>query len=386
MIKIGTIAWYNLVRMFRERANLFFVLVFPILIIAVLGSVFGNQDTPEIGVTGDGELAERAAERIDDSGTAEVRWVDTESELRELVADETLPVGVIAPPDAETALRNGEQPRLTLLLGTGDNVAALQGVATRAFEAEAVVPGVVGRLATTTDVREGEASQVVSGLASALPPVEVERVLQGGGEAGEVGFGFDQIAAGILLLFVFLNTLTGATALIQSRREGISRRMVATPTGIRTIVLGEGLGRWGVGLFQAAYIMVASAVLFGVEWGDLPSAILLVAVFAAVAAGAAMLIGAVLSNDEQAAAVTVLVGLVLGALGGTMFPLELFGSTMNTVAHFTPHAWGIDAFTEMGRHGATVPGVLAELGVLATMAVALVGLAVWRLRLTLTRV
>ncbi len=385
MIKIGSIAWYNLVRMFRERTNLFFVLVFPILIIAVLGAQFGDRSTPEIGITGEGELAADAAERIDESGAARVRWVDSEADLRDLVDDEALPVGVVVPPDAEATLQQGEQPRLTVLLGPADEAAALQGVATRAFSAEAAVPGVIGQLATTTEAPESQVSQVVARLAGELPPIEVERVLQGGGEAAEVGFGFDQVAVGMLLLFVFLNTLTGAAELIQSRMEGVSRRMVATPTSLRTIVVGEGLGRWGIGLFQAAYIMVATAVLFGVEWGHLPTAVAVVAVFAAVAAGAAMLIGAVLENDAQAGAVTVLVGLVLGALGGTMFPLELFGSTMSTVAHVTPHAWGIDAFTEMGRHGATLVEVLPELGVLAAMAVVLAGLAAWRLRLTLTR-
>ncbi|MFW6033897.1 MAG: ABC transporter permease [bacterium] len=385
MTKIGTIAWYNLARMFRERTNLFFVLVFPLLIIALLGAQFGDRETPEIGMAGDGELSARAAERIDESGAAHVRWVGSERELRDMVGDETLPVGVAVPPDAEATLRDGEQPRITLLLGSGDDVSTLQGVATRAFSAEAAVPGVVGQLAATTGAPEAEVSQAVSQLASDLPPIEVENALAGGGEVDEVEFGFDQVAVGMLLLFVFLNTLTGAAELVQSRTEGVSRRMVATPTSLRTIVVGEGLGRWGIGLFQAAYIMVASAVLFGVQWGHLASAVAVVAVFAAVAAAAAMLIGAVLSNAEQTAAVTVLVGLVLGALGGTMFPLELFGSTMSTVAHVTPHAWGIDALTEMGRRGATLVEVLPQLGVLAAMAVVLAGLAAWRLRLTLTR-
>jgi ABC-2 type transport system permease protein len=81
----------------------------------------------------------------------------------------------------------------------------------------------------------------------------------------------------------------------------------------------------------------------------------------------------------------VLAGLALGALGGTMLPLELFNSTMNTVAHITPHAWAIDAFTQTGRHGATLVDLLPELGVLAAMAAVLIVLASWRLRVTLTR-
>jgi ABC-2 type transport system permease protein len=383
MTKVGTIAWYNLVRMFRERSNLFFVLVFPILIIAVLGSQFGDEQAPEIGITPAGGFAERTAERIEDTGAARIRWVDQESQLRALVGDGTLAVGAIVPADADVA--GTGPPQVTMLLGTGDQVAQVEAVASRAFAAEAMMAGVTRQLATTSDRPADMVAETVGGIAGVLPPVEVTREIADGGEPDDEPFGFAQIAVGMLLLITFLNALTGAAALIQSRKHGVSRRMVSTPTGLRTVVLGEGLGRWGVGMFQALYIMLATAVIFGVNWGHLPTAIVIVALFAAVAAGAAMLIGAMMQNDQQAAGLTVLAGLALGALGGSMLPLELFGSTMRTVAHVTPHAWAIDAFTQLARHGATFIDVLPQLGVLAAMAAALIGLAAWRLRITLTR-
>ncbi|NEE02533.1 ABC transporter permease [Phytoactinopolyspora halotolerans] len=383
--KIVTIARYNLVRMFRERANLFFVLVFPIAIIAVIGTQFAGEDTPEVGLVGTGDLAERTADRLEDTGAADVRRVDTAADLRDLVVDETLPAGIVVPDDAEAVLRDGRTLEPVVMLGSGEDAAQLEGVLTRAVEAEAVVPRATGELVSRMDASPEEASSVVAGMAEALPAVEIERVLAGGGDPDEEEYGIDQVAVGMLLLMTFLNALTGAASLIQSRKHGVSRRMMGTPTSLRTIVIGEGAGRWSVGMFQALYIMVASALIFGVTWGDIPAAVVVLVLFAAVAAGAAMLVGAVMHNDEQAAGVTVMVGLGLGALGGTMLPLELFGSTMNTVAHFTPHAWAIDAFTELTRRGGTVADILPELGVLAAFAVVLFALAAWRLRLTLTR-
>lgn len=383
--KVWSIARFNLLRLFRERANLFFVFVFPILIIAVLGAQFGGQDTPEIGVTGSGEFTQRAAERIEDTGAARVRWVESADELQRLVSDGTLPVGVIVPNQPDEVLSHGDTPQITALLGTGDQVRQLEAVVARAFTAEAVIPGVARQLSELTGQPADQVAELVGQTATTMAPVEVDRVLSGGGDPDEQPIGFAQIAVGMLLLMTFLNALTGAAALIQSRRHGVSRRMVATPTTLRTIVMGEGFGRWGVGMFQAIYIMVATALIFGVMWGHLPTAIVVVALFAAVAAGAAMLIGAVMQNDEQAAGVTVLIGLALGALGGSMFPLELFGSTMRAVAHVTPHAWAIDAFTQMGRHGATLMDILPQLAVLAAMATALIALASWQLRRTLTR-
>lgn len=388
--KILSIARFNLVRLLRERANLFFIFIFPLLVVAILGSQFGGDDTPEIGIVGGdtsnaNKFVDGAIQRIEDTEAAEVRRVDDADELTDLVGDGTLPLGVIVPDDAEDTLRAGSPAKLRLVLASsddaGDDAAVIEGVVTRAFSAEAVIPGVAGQLGgdAGTDV-----DATVSQLAESLPPIEVERTVAGGGETSE--FGFDQLAASMLVLMTFLNTMTAATSLIQSRRLGVSQRMVSTPTTIGTIVLGEGAGRWGIGMFQGLYIMVGTSVLFDVGWGNLLTAVVVLALFAAVAAGAAMLIGALMSNDEQAAGITVMVGLALGALGGAMFPLELFGSTMTTIAHFTPHAWAIDAFTDMARHDATVGDILPELGALAAFAVVLISLAAWRLRLTLTRV
>jgi ABC-2 type transport system permease protein len=383
--KVLSIARYNLVRMFRERANLFFVLVFPLLIIFVIGTQFAGDDTPEIGISGTGQFVEQSADRLEDTGAADVRRVDTASQLRDLVEDGTVAMGVVVPADAEETLGMGDPVELMVLLGSGDAAAQLEGVVVRAFEAETVVPDVAGRLLPEVDAPADEVVSIVAQVAAEMPSVEINRVIAGGGDLDDEPFGIDQIAVGMLLLMTFLNSLTGAAALIQSRKYGVSRRMLSTPTSLRAVVVGEGAGRWSVGMFQAVYIMVTTAVIFGVSWGNIPAAIVVLALFAAVAAGAAMLVGAVMHNDEQASGITVMVGLGLGALGGSMLPLDLFGSTMRTIAHVTPHAWANDAFAELGRRGGTLLDILPQLGVLAAFAVVLIGLASWRLRLTLTR-
>jgi ABC-2 type transport system permease protein len=67
-----------------------------------------------------------------------------------------------------------------------------------------------------------------------------------------------------------------------------------------------------------------------------------------------------------------------------MVPLEIFPDTMVTIAHFTPHAWGLDGFAELIRRGGTITSIATELAVLAGFAVALLALGAWRLRAKLT--
>jgi ABC-2 type transport system permease protein len=196
---------------------------------------------------------------------------------------------------------------------------------------------------------------------------------------------FDLGAASQLTLFMFVTALTGAAVLIETRRLGISTRMISTPTSVGTVVTGEGLGRYLVVLFQGLYIMVATLLIFRVDWGDPVGAVAIVLAFAAVGAGTAMLFGTLFSNAQQAAGIGVVFGLGLAALGGSMVPVELFSDTLQQVARLTPHYWANSAFSELVRSGGTLADILPQLGVLLVYAAVLLVLATWRMRVVLTR-
>jgi ABC-2 type transport system permease protein len=135
-------------------------------------------------------------------------------------------------------------------------------------------------------------------------------------------------------------------------------------------------GRFAVTVCQGLFVMVASAVLFGVHWGDPLAATALMVAFALVSTGAGMLLGVTVDSQPVVVAVGPLIGLGLAALGGTMLPLEFFSPTMRTVAHLaTPHAWAVDGFMTLVRHGGTVTDLGRPLGVLLGAAAVLLGVA-----------
>jgi ABC-2 type transport system permease protein len=188
-----------------------------------------------------------------------------------------------------------------------------------------------------------------------------------------------------LILFMFLTSMTAAVQIILSRQLGVSRRMVSTPTPIATIVVGELVGRFAIAMVQGVFIIVLSALAFGVAWGDPLAASLLVILFALVGTGAAMVVGVFSNNAEQAGALGVLAGMGLGALGGAMVPLEIFGEPMRTLAKITPQAWAVQGLRAVGLRGAGVGDVLPELGVLALFAVVLIAVGTLRFRTILSR-
>ena len=183
-----------------------------------------------------------------------------------------------------------------------------------------------------------------------------------------------------LVLFMFLTSMTAATQLIVSRQLGVSRRMLATPTSTRTILLGELLGRFGVAMLQGLFIFLATALVFGVKWGDPVAAGAVIVVFGLVGTGVAMLVGSISNDPDQANSLGVGVAMLLGAFGGAMVPPEVFPDVMRTLSHITTHAWAIDALRDIALRQAGIVQVLPQLGVLLGMAAVLLAAATWRFR------
>jgi ABC-2 type transport system permease protein len=135
-----------------------------------------------------------------------------------------------------------------------------------------------------------------------------------------------------------------------------------------------------VAVAQSAVIVAFSALLFGLDWGSWPATLAIVASFSLVATAAALLVGSLVRNESQSQAVGLSVGLAFAALGGCMVPFEVFPDGLRTFAHITPHAWAVDAFTEVVQRGGGLGQIGTELGVLVAYGLGLLTAATIMLR------
>jgi ABC-2 type transport system permease protein len=382
---VWTVAAVELRRFLRDRSNIFFVFIFPLLLVMVIGTQFGEGAAQgRVAVAG-------ASSTLRSTLVSELERTDLrvsiadEDDVREQLARGRADIGLILSEQAAADYRAGRDVTLSTLQGSSGSAPAVyqrvQGVARNLATRQGMVAALVGTGAGEDDARAALA-QAQEGLTP--PTVEVVDVDEIAQEfAGATGFAVG--AAAETLLFVFLASLTGSVTLIQARRLGVMRRTMSAPLSTRQAISGQALGRLVIATFQGGYIMVGTALLFDVDWGNIAAAVAVLVTFALVAAGAAMVIGSVMDNESAAAGVGIGGGLVLAALGGCMLPLELFPDTLQTVAHVTPHAWAYEAFAEIQRHGGTISDVLPQLGVLAAMAAALLLAGAVLLRRSLER-
>jgi ABC-2 type transport system permease protein len=386
-VKVLWIALVNLRRMFRARANIFFAFVFPMVLILVLGATFGGGSTPRLGVvsSGSGPLGAALLRQLEQTPQLKVVTVASPADLLTQVERGDLAAGVIIPPGYDAAVRAGHGTTLRYLARPQQSSQQLGETVRGAVARQSALLG-----AARFAVAQHAAPSFDAGLAQAtriapqVPAVTVTQATAGTSLFPSTLGQFDLAASSELLLFLFLTALTGAVALIETRRIGVSRRMLATPTSPATVIAGETSGRALIACVQALVIIFGTTLLFGVHWGQPAGVAAVVILYILAASGAGIFVGTLFRNEQQAVGISLLLGLGLGALGGCMVPLEIFSPTVRRIAHITPQAWGNDAFAKLAVPGASITGIGPQLGALAAFAVVLLALAAWRLRRVLT--
>ena len=385
-MKALAIAATDLRRLLRWRANVFFLFVLPMLIILLLGAAFGGANRARIGIVmgAHGPLARQFVAALDARPSTELRTYRDRATLQRAVARGALDAGLLIGADYDARVAAGRQATLGYL-GRPDSVAQQLRATIQSVSAEQAQALIVARLVEQADHpgfmrAHARAREAVA----AAPPVRVNVTDPGARAYAATESRFEAGASTQLLLFIFLTSLNGAIWLIETRRLGIARRMLSTPTSTRAILAGQVLGRLAIALLQALIIVAGTAIAFGVGWGDPAGTAAVVVAFALVGTGAALLLGSVVAEEQQAGPLALLLALGLAALGGSMAPLEVFPDTARQIAHITPHAWANDAFSELLRHGGGLGSVLGDVAVLLAFAAVALVLATWRLRRAIT--
>jgi ABC-2 type transport system permease protein len=379
-MKALVIAGVSLRRMVRYRPNLFFMVLFPLLLILVIGATFGGSFEPRLGVVVQGTpgpLAQRLVDALAEADGYAVDRLDDEDALRTAVERGSVSGGLVIPASYDQALRTGRAE--LRYLSRPDESGQQVGIAVRAAVDEQAAVVRAARFAQQQTGTPFDLALQTAGSVN-VPPISVRATTVGDALFPATLGRFDLGASSELLLFTFLTSLAASGELIEALRLGVGRRMFAAPVGAGTILAGVALGRIAIALVQGLIIMLGSALLFGVSWGDPLGAAAVLLAFSLVAGGAAMLAGALFRTDQQAGGFGVMLGLGFAAIGGSMVPLELFSPTMRAVAHITPHAWGADAFAELVRRGGSIVDIAPQLGVLLGYAAVLLLLGTWLLR------
>jgi len=131
--------------------------------------------------------------------------------------------------------------------------------------------------------------------------------------------------SGIGVMMLMFGLMACATQLLREREEGVLPRLLLSPADRGAILWGKYLFALVIGALQLALLFAFGAVVFQVEVLRDPAAFLVVSAVVLLAVTAfGMLIAAWARTSKQAEGLSTLLILVMSALGGAWFPLQLF--------------------------------------------------------------
>jgi len=86
-------------------------------------------------------------------------------------------------------------------------------------------------------------------------------------------------------------------------------------------------------------------------------------------------------TEKQIGSIVPVVLLVMGLVGGCMFPRMLMPEVMKQIGHAVPHAWALDGYADLLiRPSAGFAAIAAPLSALIVFAAIFAGVGAWRFR------
>jgi ABC-2 type transport system permease protein len=331
----------------RDRAALFFTMVFPLIFLVIFGSLFKSGGTPKSSVVLVGSVPIFEQVPADGQGGLDQVLKITKSDNLD---------------DAITRVRNGDVAAAIEQHGNQLVVHYSQADATAAGTVRGIVQSVVqsANLAATGQPPRFsvQAEQVED---KALKPIQY-------------------FTPGILGYAVAIGATFGAAAtLVTWRQKKILRRLTLSPVRISSVIGARIVVAVLIALAQTAiFIVVASIPYFGLKlshywWMAIP--LVLCGTLAFMSIG--LLAGAKAKSTEAASAIANLITIPMAFLSGSFFPIDIAPRWIQAVSQVFPLRHLNTGMLDVMVRGKDPLSVLPEMGILLGFAVVLGGIAAW---------
>jgi ABC-2 type transport system permease protein len=188
------------------------------------------------------------------------------------------------------------------------------------------------------------------------------------------------IMGGMMVFYAFYTGASTAQSILKEEEERTLPRLFTTPTSQATILAGKLLSVFMTVCVQVIVLIVAAHLIFGIQWGDLFSVVLMAAGIVISASSFGIFVNSFLKNTKQAG---VLFGGVLTVTGMTgMISIFAMNSPSaarmgDTVSLLVPQGWAIRGLMQ-AMNGQPISSVLITTLVLLVWSAAFFVIGVWR--------
>ena len=367
----------------RDRNTLVTMLLLPVGMTAIIGFAFGGESgisTVEfllVAPEGAEFLSDAAAGLLSGHELFDVQSA-TEEEARRAVAAGEKSAAVIVPEEILDNIVDGTPATIRVLRDPASDIKAgivesmAEQFVTYASAAGALGRGVFGTLDAEQPLTDAERLELWGWLFGWMrdsfenPPISIEAADT---ETEKVNV-HAYFASGFAVLFMLFTMLSSAKSIHEERESGTYGRLMTAPLSHLTIITGKMVGAYALAALQILTLIALGSLLFDIDWGSHPGAIIIMAlVTAAGATSIAMVIAASARTGRQTDSIGTAFILVMSLLGGSMWPIEQAPAALQRFARFTFNYWAHGGFKKLVFEDAGLHGIAQEVSVIALISV-----------------
>lgn len=327
----------------RDRSQIFFTILLPLMFMVLLASVFGSGDTAASRIVAVGDVAVLDGADTDEFAVTEASDLDA----------------------ALAMLRDGDADAAVVQDGSTVRIYPSTTSSTSGAIAE-------GRLSALVDDVNIE---VLSAAAPGEPVLATEVEETDGGSLKPIQY----LAPGILAWGVAISGVFGAAGtIVDWKRDKLLRRLRLTPASVRTFLGAKVSVNLVVAVGQTAVFLAVAALGFGLQlsawtWFAVPLVLLGTLAFLAIG----VVIGGIAQTSPAAAGLSNLVTMPMAFVSGAFYPLALSPEWVQAISYLSPMRYLNEALQSVVVYGEPPSAVLPQIGFLAAFAL-IVALISWK--------
>lgn len=355
---------------FRSKGGMFFSFMFPLMLLLIFGTIFGGEGSTTYtlhvqnrDLVGEKptELSRSFIDVLEDMDTFEVENLDPDIDIENYVkvhpSFSTYRILVIPENFQREAMNKNIYVRTGVILDTlkiflenyghviGDNQVGDIENGMNALKAWREGKSADGAEVLLLSSGEGSSAGVVRGIISNVTNSFNNRMMAAGEvvevETGEIAQRkldpVDYYLPGYIAAFIMTNGIMGVTTnTSEFRRNGVIKRLAATPLRKRSWILGNLIHQTLLAIMLMIVMIVVGWAIFGVTAIPDVYAFALIAVGAAAFTGVGLVLGGIIEDVEAANSAGSAIGFPMMFLSGAFFPVDMMPDFMQTVARIMP--------------------------------------------------
>lgn len=344
-------------RFFRDPVALFFTLLFPLLFLFVFGSIFrGSGDVSfDVAIINHSEssFAKQFVENSTKGDTFKKKEVASLDEAKELMGRGELDSIIELPKTFGEPNAQG--------LPSGDMKVYYDEASPQTGQ-------------TVASVMSGVLDKINNDITKTKPLFTVTQTSTSTAGLSQ----FDYTISGLIGFSILSLGIFGlANQLPAEKKNGVLRRVRATPFGKGRMIIGTMIYYGFVGLISITVMLVTALTVFGFEMrGDWINLTIFIILSIIMMLGIGLLIGGWAKNENQSAVLSNAVSFPMMFLSGAFFPRFLMPDWLQAITNFVPLTPVIDGIRYITTEGKTLLDLGPQLAFIGIATIIIYALAI----------